>query len=107
MRAQRPGRPGSQAGRAPGVSPGDGDSMRPDRLMALLMLLAISACAGAAQPPAPPPAGQSPAATSAAAAGAAAPAPAAPTELTHLTMAYTTASAANSPLRLAQDRGIF
>jgi NitT/TauT family transport system substrate-binding protein len=66
----------------------------------LTLALVASACAGSAAPAGGPAA---PAAQPVAAAEAAAPT----AELTHLTLAYSTASAANSPLQLAQDRGIF
>ncbi len=74
--------------------------MRAMGLLALLSLL-VSACGGSAAP-------STPARPSEAAAPAhSAPAPAAQAAPTHITLAYSTASAANSPMQLAQDRGIF
>ncbi|HZR97349.1 MAG TPA: ABC transporter substrate-binding protein [Chloroflexota bacterium] len=71
--------------------------------------LLASACAGPASAPPPAPAAREAPAPAAAATmpPASAPSPAAPAEPTHITLAYSTASAANSPLQLAQDRGIF
>jgi NitT/TauT family transport system substrate-binding protein len=67
------------------------------------LLLLAGACASSSAPPAAPaPPASSPAAAPAGGAGAAP--PAAPTRIT---LAYATASAANSPLQLAQDHGIF
>jgi NitT/TauT family transport system substrate-binding protein len=97
--------------------------MRAAIVVALACLVVSGACAGGASPsgggarpeaaPAQPkapaasgpaaPAATGPAAASAASAPAAAPAPAP----LRLTIAYSTASAATSPMQLAQDRGVF
>src|SRR5262249_44759297 len=78
--------------------------MRAIVVLAVLSLL-VSACGGSAAPSAssqpsdaaaPPPSAPAPAAQ-----------PAPEASPTHITLAYSTASAANSPLQLAQDRGIF
>jgi NitT/TauT family transport system substrate-binding protein len=71
-------------------------------LLAAMCLLLASACA---PPAAPPPAPPAPAAV---APQAAAPAPsAAPIAVTRLPIVFSTSSAANSPLQLGQDQGIF
>ncbi|HLH23593.1 MAG TPA: ABC transporter substrate-binding protein [Chloroflexota bacterium] len=82
-----------------------GDSgVRSSALLALILLLA----SGCARPSSAPPAAPAPATPARPGDTPAATAPRdAPQDLTHLTLAYSTASAANSPLQLAQDRGIF
>ena len=80
----------------------EGSIVRPNRLLTIIAFLAAaSACAGG-----------EPAPSARARDAAAAPAASAPPTTvalmpTHITIAYSTASAANSPLQLAQDQGIF
>jgi NitT/TauT family transport system substrate-binding protein len=77
--------------------------VRVTKLLALIALLAAaSACAAGGDSTASPRPGGA-----AAAPASGAPATAASVAPTRITLAYSTASAANSPLQLAQDRGIF
>ena len=79
--------------------------MRANKLLPLLVLLvAASACAAGGDSAAPPRPGG---AIAAPAPAPDAPATAAAVAPTRITLAYSTASAANSPLQLAQDQGIF
>ena len=84
----------------------------PVRLLIAACLAAILGCAGGAAPPAASPASSGAAAVPASSAAAAPPAHArgnlpAPVEPTRVTIAYGTASSANSLLLLAQQQGIF
>src|SRR4051812_28614405 len=80
----------------------EGSIVRPNRLLTIIAFLAAaSACAGGE------PAPSARARDAAAAPAASAPATTAALTPTHITIAYSTASAANSPLQLAQDQGIF
>ena len=75
--------------------------MRASILLLTCLLTGVACAPRSAAPAAAPPQGAAP---GAAGASAAAPSPVAPTRIT---FAYSTSSAANSPLQLAQDRGIF